>query len=130
MFSVDVEKAIKHLWVCKEGFFLLVDMRMALRGWLLDGVNFSAFPPYGSHIKGIPNVMFRGLINNIDRRIQLFPYVKSGKYNVRSLGSLEAIFFGKFQDLDPRRSGVIRGDEVHAALDGACQLLRTGLMPN
>ena len=75
--------------------------------------------------------MFQGRITNIDRRIQLFPYVKSGKYNVRSLGSLNGeIFFGEFQDLDPKRAGVIRGDEVPAALEAACQLLRTRLMPN
>ena len=85
---------------------------------------FNTFPPYGSHIRGVPNVMFKGLLTNIDRRIQLFPYVKSGKYNVRTLGSLEAEnFFGEFQDLDPKGTGVIKAEEVPMDLETACQPL-------
>ena len=149
-FSKEVENAMKRIGFENEARFCRLirefydaedepgisviqrcQSRIALRNWLLEGVNFSSFPPYGSHIKGIPNIMFQGLLTNIDRRIQLFPYVKSGMYNVRSLGSLEAEnFFGEFQDLDPKGTGVIRADEVPAALESACQLLRTRLMPD
>lgn len=53
--------------------------------------------------------MFQGLLTNIERRLQIFPYVESGRSNVRTLGSLEAEnFFGEFQDLDPKGSGVIK----------------------
>ncbi|CAC5399606.1 unnamed protein product [Mytilus coruscus] len=34
-------------------------------------------------------------------------------------------FFGQFQDLDPKGSGVIKAEEVPAALESACQLLQT-----
>ncbi|CAG2200998.1 unnamed protein product [Mytilus edulis] len=105
--------------------------RINLRDWLLKGVNLCSFPPYGSHIRGIPNIMFQGFLTNIDRRIQLFPYVKSNMYNVRTLGSLEIEnFFGEFQDLDPKGSGVIKAEEVPDALESASQLLSTRLMPN
>ena len=40
-----------------------------VRDWLLSGVRFDTFLPYGSHIRGVPNIMFQGLLKNIDRRI-------------------------------------------------------------
>ena len=98
--------------------------RLNMRDWLLDGVQFNRFPPPGSHIRGVPMVMFEGLMTNIDRRLQLFSYVKKGSYNVRSLGSLEAEnLFGQFQDLDPKGTGVIRPDDVPNAISTACELL-------
>jgi hypothetical protein len=46
----------------------------------------------------------------IDRRIQLFSFVRNQAYNVRALnfGSLEAEnLFDEFQDLDPKGVGVL-----------------------
>ena len=98
--------------------------RLDLRDWLLKGVQFNCFPPPGMHIKGIPMVMFEGMLTNIERRMQLFSFVKKGTYNVRSLGSLEAEnLFGEFQDLDPKGTGVIRPDDVPCAISTACELL-------
>ena len=147
-FSEDVENAMRKQYPKEANFCKMIrefydgednpgisaeercNRRMTLRSWLLEDVNFCQFPPYGSHIRGIPNVMFQGFITNIERRIQLFPFVKSGTYNVRSLGSLEAEnLFGQFQDLDPKGSGVIRAEEIPSALENACQLLRIRLMP-
>jgi hypothetical protein len=149
-FSIDVERAMRRLSYVKEAQFCKVirefyeaedepgieatercQRRLNLREWLLEGVNFCCFPPYGSHIRGVPNIMFQCFLTNIDRRIQLFPYVKSGIYNVRSLGSLEIEnFFGEFQDLDPKGSGVIKAEEIPSALESASQLISTRLMPN
>jgi hypothetical protein len=62
---------------------------------------------------------------------QLFPYVKSGRYNVRALGSLEAEnLFGQFQDLDPKGSGVMKSEDIPTALEHACQLLKVRLSPD
>ena len=75
--------------------------RLNLRAWLYSNIEIGKFPPPGSHVNGIPIVMFEGLMTNIERRIQLFPFVRKGTYNVRALGSLESEnFFGAFQDLD------------------------------
>ena len=105
--------------------------RLELRAWLLSNIKIGSFPPPGSHINGIPLVMFEGLLTNIERRIQLFPFVKKGSYNVRALGSLEnENFFGDFQDLDPSGSGVIRPDDVSAAISTACELSESRLDPN
>ena len=74
--------------------------------------------------------MFQGLLTNIDQHIQLVPYAKSGKYNVRILGSLGAEnFIGEFQDLDPKGTGVIKAEEVPMALETAGQLLKNRLSP-
>jgi hypothetical protein len=54
-------------------------------------------------VKGIPQVMFEGLMTNIDQHIQLFSFVRNQAYNVRALGSLEAEnLIGEFQDLAQR----------------------------
>ena len=75
-------------------------------------------------MKGIPQVMFEGLMTNIDRRIQLFSFVRNQAYNVRALGSLEAEnLFGEFQDLDPKGVGVLRPDDIPIAISTACELL-------
>ncbi|CAC5383533.1 unnamed protein product [Mytilus coruscus] len=98
--------------------------RLALRQWLLKDVSLNKFPPPGAFIKGIPIVMNEGLLTNIDRRLQLFPFVKPGMYNIRSLGNLEAEnLFGAFQDLDPKGSGVIRPDDIPSALSTSCEML-------
>ena len=65
-------------------------------------------------------------MTNIERRIQLFTFVKKGAYHVRALGSLEAEnIFGEFQDLDPKSRGVIRPDDIPSALSRAYELLQT-----
>lgn len=98
---------------------------------MLSGVHFAQFPPPGTHIKGIPHVMFEGLLTNIERRIQIIPFIKTGIYNPRSLGSLEAEnFFGEFQELDPKGSGLIRPDDIPKAISTACELIGARLDPN
>ena len=68
--------------------------------------------------------MFEGLMTNIDRRIQLFSFVRNQAYNVRALGSLEAEnLFGEFQDIDPKGVGVLRPDDIPIAMSTACELL-------
>jgi hypothetical protein len=55
--------------------------------------------------------MFEGLMTNIDRRNQLFSFVRNQAYNVRALGSLEAEnLLGEFQDLNPK--GVLRFNKI------------------
>ena len=105
--------------------------RLRFREWLLRDVNFYEFPPPGTHVKGIPHIMFEGLLTNIERRIQIIPFVKSGACNPRALGSLEAEnFFGEFQELDPKGSGVIRPDDIPKAISTACELIGARLDPN
>jgi hypothetical protein len=38
-------------------------------------------------------------------------------------------FFGEYQDLDPKGSGVIKAEDIPAALESACQMNDTRLMP-
>lgn len=75
--------------------------------------------------------MFQGFTTNIERRIQVYPHVKSGAYNVRSLGSFKAEnFLGEFQDLDPKGSGVVKAEEIPFVLETVCQMNQTRLMPD
>lgn len=58
-----------------------------LRKWLLKDIDFSIFPPAGSHVRGIPLVAFEGFMVHIDRRSQLYAF--TGSYNPRTIGTLE-----------------------------------------
>lgn len=62
-------------------------------------------------------------MTNIERRIQLYPFTSKGCYNPRALGSLEIEnFYGEFQYLDPKGTGVLRPDDISAAIGTACEL--------
>ncbi len=100
--------------------------RKALHDWLLDGVDFSSFPPYGSHIKDIPVKLYEGLLTNIERHLQLHACVPS--YNVRAIGSLDGEnFYSQFQDLDPKGSGVLNPDDIPQCIGTSVELLSTRL---
>ena len=105
--------------------------RLELREWLLEGINFSKFPPSGASVKDIPIVLYEGLLTGIERRFQLYPFTKTGTYNLRSVGSLDIEnFFGSFQDLDRRGTGVLRPDDIPAAIGVAVELMETRMNPD
>ena len=107
------------------------ERRLRLRNWLLNGVSFNQFPPPGLHVKDIPVVLFEAMLANIDRRIQLIPFVSKGTFCVRALGSQEnENIFGSFQDIDPRGQGVIAPDDIPIALSSACEVLHAKMNPN
>lgn len=89
------------------------------------------YPPYGSFINDIAVVLFKGLLTNIERKIQLFPFTKSGSYNNRDVGSLDAEnFFRTLQDIDPKGTGVFRPDDIPSVLAVAEELIDSNLDPN
>lgn len=45
--------------------------RLAFREWLMHDVKLHSFPPYGSHIKGMPQTMFEGFVSSIDTHLQV-----------------------------------------------------------
>ena len=104
--------------------------RLNLRKWLLNQLSM-VFPPPGSFIRDIPIVLYEGLLTGIERRIQLYPFTKSGTYNVRSIGSLDIEnFFGGLQDLDPRGTGVLRPDDIATAIGVAAELTDAKMNPD
>ena len=148
-FSEPVEKALSEIGATKEATFCnlvrnwylsedepgLSAMERCLakldfRNWLLKGVRFDVFPPYGSYVRDIPMVLFEGLLIGIERKLQLYPFVKSGTYNIRSVGSLDIEnFFSSFQDIDPRGAGVLSPDDIPAAISVAMELIDARLDP-
>lgn len=87
--------------------------RLDLRNWLLDGVDFSRFPPLTQYIKGIPVVTYEGLLCHTERTIQLYSFCANNCYNSRSLGTQEVEqFFGTFRDLDPHGLGTPKPDDI------------------
>jgi hypothetical protein len=128
-FNLKVSNALEEIGALKEAHFcrlmhnwyladdepgIPVDLRiqyhLAPRDWLLDDVDFSRFPPYGVYIKDIPMVLYEGLLTNIECKIQLF--------------------FGTFQDLEPRGTGVLTPSEHSNSSRVAIELLDAKLNPN
>ena len=104
--------------------------RIALRNFLLKDVCLSSFPPYGSHVHGIPLTMFEGLLTNIDRRLQLYAIARNGSYNVRTPTTLDSEnFFSGFQTLDPKGSGVLFADDIPKAMETSAFILKTRVDP-
>ena len=107
---------------------LRFNRRLRLRKLLLDAIDLGQFPPPGAYVSGMPITMFEGLMTNIDRRIQLHGIVKGGSYNVRAPTSLDSEnFFGGFQDLDPKGSGVLHPDDIPKAMETASFLFNSRL---
>ena len=115
-YNAEDEPALPAEMRCKN--------RLALRDRLLQDVRFSKFPPYGAYVKDIPVVLFEGLLTNIQQILQLFPFTKSGSYNVRAVRSMEIEnFFETFQDIDSERAGVLQPSDIPTALSVAVELL-------
>jgi len=105
--------------------------RMNMRQTLLEKVHFADFPPPGSHVLGMPIVMFEGILTNIDRRYQLHALVHGNAYNVRAPNTLAVEnLFGCFQDLDPKSTGVLLADDIPHAIETASYLIQSRLDPN
>lgn len=73
-------------------------------------------------------MLYEGLLTNIERKIH---FVKRGCYNVRAVGSLDIEnFFGTFQELDPRGSGVLTLQDIPSAISVAIELLDAKFNPD
>lgn len=89
-FSVEVQSALQKLGYseCAEFCRLIrnwyraeddraipaVDrchMRLEFKDFLMKDIDFSTFPPYGSHIKGMPQTMMEGFLSSIDTHLQV-----------------------------------------------------------
>ena len=101
--------------------------RMVMRDWLMD---FSTYYPIGMFTTGIPTSTFQSFLKNYERSIQLYPYVKTGKYNSRSKGTLEnATLFGEFHKVDPKNIGYLHPKNVPKIMSAAMQLALMRLTP-
>ncbi|XP_035669936.1 uncharacterized protein LOC118411598 [Branchiostoma floridae] len=67
-----------------------VRLRLAMREWLLRGVNFDIYPPPGRYIRGLFFSTWEAALAQIDLSIQLYGMIPSGNYNVRAMGTLVA----------------------------------------
>ena len=101
-----------------------VTHRLARREYLLDGVDFGQFPPYGSYIKGMPPVMFEGLLQSIDTHIQLYATCRGETYNQRAVSSLvNETFFSELGELEPTHLGCPKATSIPRLLSTVTELL-------
>ena len=100
-----------------------------MRDFLLEGVDFSVFPPIGRYIKGIPVVTYEGILMDIDTKLQMFAIV--GPYNIRSVGSLAAeTTVGVLQALYPTNQVSIKARDVPSLMTSVVEVMTCKLDPN
>ncbi|XP_052107174.1 uncharacterized protein LOC127739443 [Mytilus californianus] len=110
-----------------------VNLRLNLLNWLkiIGQKQLEHFPPPGKYISDIPAVLWEGLIITIERKLQLYPFCSGGSYNSRATGTLEVEnLFQSFQELDPAGKGVLKPDDVPAALGTAIEVDNYRLNPD
>ena len=62
---------------------------------LTSDVDFSEYPPPSTHMKGIPIVTYKGILQNISLRIAMYRLAKNRRYNQCSVSTLAVDnFFG------------------------------------
>jgi hypothetical protein len=106
-----------------------VEGLLQLRDFLLGFFDIGKFPPPGSHIYDFPVTLWEGYVVSIERMLNLWGLIQA--YNVRSVGTLDVeIFFGEFQELDPKGTGVLQPKDVACALSTACELIAIRFNPN
>ena len=110
--------------VLREGLFVADDQpgvtakercikRLKLIQWLDKGVNFGNFPPYGSKIKGLSNILYEGLRVSLEAKLYLYALSKKGTYSARAPNTLcSESFFSSMQEMDPWGQGVLTGKGV------------------
>jgi hypothetical protein len=149
MFDYDVEDFMKQNHYKKEAEFvrLIRDWfeaedspgipaterccrRLTLRDYLLEDVNFAAFPPATQYMKGIPIVTYEALLVHLERKLQIFQYVPDHKYNVRALGTQEVEqFFSTMSDMDPSGLGTPKPDDIPDIIATAAYLDNVRMSP-
>ncbi|CAH1779700.1 unnamed protein product [Owenia fusiformis] len=96
--------------------------RLAFRRFLLDQVDFEIFPPYGSHIKGIPQTAFEGFLQSIDTHMQLYALI--GPYNQRAVSSLvNENFFGELSEVEPTKLGCPKATHIGRLMSTVTEVL-------
>ena len=95
-----VSKTRNWFRACDErGLNMLCRMKYLseMYDYLLQGLDFSTYPPHTSHVKGIPIKTFEALLHTISTRFSLYGLSSSQSYNTRSISTLAIESF--FSDL-------------------------------
>ena len=96
---------------------------LALKNYLLDGVNLTVFPPLGKYVKGLPRVQYEGFLQRIDIKIQLYAIIRA-PYNQRSIGTLvNETFFGEITDMEPCKLGCPKAINMDRLLKNCIEIM-------
>ena len=92
-----------------------VHMMQDLYDLLMKDVDFTQYPPPSTHIKGIPIVMYEGILQNISLRIAMYKYAKNNSYNQRAISTLPVEnFFGDLTAMEFSGLGCPKSTDIMA----------------
>ena len=84
--------------------------------FLTTGICFDDYPMGSTHIKGIPIIMYEGLLQGISKRISLYNISQTGTYN-RAISILGIeIFFSTLSEVDFTMTGCPKAMQIHKIL--------------
>ncbi|CAG0898747.1 unnamed protein product [Cyprideis torosa] len=115
--------------------FQRTKQRLAMRDWLLScrKDNFASFPPRNAQwaTTGLSKVLWEGMLTNMERSLQVLPFVAGNSINSRAMGTLETEnFFSSIQDLDPLGTGVLTPKDIPTVMRTVQELDKFRLDPN
>jgi hypothetical protein len=85
----------------------------AMHSFLLKNVDFAEFPPFTTHVHGLPTTTWQGLLQCCDLRIYLYNLASSGTYNQRSVSTLFVEgFFSRLTDIDRSGTGCPKASQI------------------
>ena len=131
--AADLTRLIRNWYSASDdsGIYAIDRIRylLEMRDFLLEGVDFSTYPPVGRYIKGIPIVTYEGLLMDIDTKLQMYSIV--GPYNIRSVGSLAAeTTVGVLQALYPINQVSIKARDVPGLMTSVVEVMTCKLDPD
>ena len=65
-----------------------VNCWIEMHKFLTTGIHFDDYPMGSTHIKGIPIITYKGLLQGISTRISLYNISQTGTYNNRAISTL------------------------------------------
>jgi hypothetical protein len=95
-----------------------------MRSWLLEKYNPTHFPPPTGYVFDIPIVTYEALLTNLERKMQLYAFVKS--YNPRAISTLDSEnFLSLLGNLAPGGKGLaIRPADIPRAMSTASDVAK------
>lgn len=105
--------------------------RLALRSFLMDGIDLTSFPPpkNGSY-NGMSAAMFEGFIQSIETHIFLYAICMSGSYNARSISTLVSEnFFGFLSDMEGSGTGMAQSIAIPRLMSKVTEVMHIRMNP-
>ena len=94
-----------------------IDRFINMSNFLTEGIQFDDYPMDLTHVRGIPITTYKGILQGISTRIQLYSISSSWMYNNHTISTLGIeSFFSSLSKADFTMTGCPRATQIHKIL--------------